>query len=132
MKELEQYVVGIDMPIQPYGEVPAVQSGIYFLFAEDGEMLCIGKAVSIAHRLWQHFVVSEKDFSHFGCLDVPSELVAGVEAAYIEALRPSQNRKLEPSRWASHAAMVEAVRSRWADVERQPARVIVIEPNPLP
>lgn len=131
MKDLEQYIVGIDMPIQEYGKVPTAQSGIYFLFAHDGEMLYIGKAVSIAHRLLQH-TRSGKEFTHFGCLAVPDDLVAGIEAAYIEAIRPGENRKLEPVRWEHRAAMVDAIRKRWADVERRPARVIVIEPRSFP
>jgi hypothetical protein len=127
----QQYVVGIDMPIQEYGEVPTAQSGVYFLFAHDGEMLYIGKAISIHYRLSQH-ARAGREFTHFGCLEVPAGLVAGIEAAYIEAIRPGENMKLEPTRWEHHGAMVEAIKDRWAAVERRPARVIVIEPRSFP
>ncbi len=117
MKDWTPYVVGIDMPLQARGEQPAADSGVYFLFAPDGGMTYIGQSLSIGYRLRQHAL--GRDFSHFGCIAVPDNMLNGVEGAYIEALDPAENRMAVTGMVpAWRAEMVEAIRDRWQLVRR--------------
>lgn len=111
------YLVGIDMPLQVYGQKPPFASGVYFLFAADGGMLYVGRAADIDYRLFQHRK-SGKDFQMFGCIEVPDHMVRGVESAYIEALDPCLNFKRESGMTDWQPAMVAAIREKWAHVER--------------
>lgn len=106
------YLVGIDMPLQVYGETPSAQTGVYFLFAADGGMLYVGKSVNIEYRLLQHERAG-KAFGFFGCIEVPDALMSGVECAYIDALEPCQNGR--PGHYSAswHGGMVAAIRVRW-------------------
>lgn len=116
----ERYVVGIDMPLQAYGEKPTASRGVYFLFAGDGGLLYVGRSVDIHYRLDCH-QKSGKDFHLFGCIEVPDEHARGAEAAYIDALDPCLNQKPELAcvRWLPD--LTKAIKRRWASVERRAA-----------
>lgn len=128
----ERFVVGINMPIQPYGEKPTAVTGVYFLFDEGGGLLYIGKSVDIEYRLIQHERAG-KPFTHFGCMEVPLEMLDGVESAYLEALRPYGNRKPERS-WALwQPDMVKAIQELWANTPcEHVVTETVIDPPSLP
>jgi hypothetical protein len=65
--------------------------GIYFL-VNDSKIVYIGKALSIAERLRNHFMTGKR-FSHYWCFGgMPYEWLGDVEGFYIKRCRPALNK----------------------------------------
>lgn len=97
-------------------DVP-IESGIYALATADGDVVYVGKAISLHQRLSQHYqrvrFGQEAPFDIFAILCIPQYALGDVEVAHIHALQPERNRLYEPSRWPGHGAMVAALRGIW-------------------
>lgn len=67
------------------------EPGVYFL-VNDSKIVYIGKALSIAERLRNHYLTG-KQFSHYWCFGgMPYEWLGHVEGFYIKRCRPALNR----------------------------------------
>lgn len=86
-------------------------AGIYFLFADDGELLYIGSSTLISERLKQHRAAGKIRFSHYCAIemrDIPfgcfgEHIMRFIEAAYIDALTPPMNERF----WAVEPELAE-------------------------
>jgi hypothetical protein len=96
-------------------------TGIYALYDICGELLYIGKASDtysrITNHLWAMGRGDQERFSAYSCLEVPSEILNGVEAAHIAALYPPRNFKLETSPCNFREAMTAEIKKIWKVVE---------------
>lgn len=113
-----ELVVPPSHKIEPYRpRCGGSTSAIYFLWGDYteayDELLYVGIAASLANRLLAHWRADAIPFSSFGCIVAPREVLAHAEAAYIEALMPPFNNKLEQPRWRGHAEMVDTIKSLW-------------------
>lgn len=93
-------------------------SGIYAWYAKNGYLMYVGRSVRIATRLRQHregtcFTATPSLFSY---REVPEHLIAGVEAAHINALNPIENRAGESRSTPFREAMEAALEAAWRDV----------------
>lgn len=112
-REWPSYIVGNDVETAYFGEPHPVDAGVYFMFAEDGQLTYIGQSLGIAYRLTQHYWAGRK-CETFGALAVPWDLFRPIETAYIHALTPPLNRQyLRPEYPDLHKQMVEAILERW-------------------
>jgi hypothetical protein len=112
-REWASYIVGHDLDVAAFGEEHPVDSGVYFMFADDGQLIYVGQSLGIAYRLTQHYWGGRK-CALFGAVAVPGDLMHAVETAYIDALRPPLNRKFDrPAYPDLHAQMVEAIQAAW-------------------
>ena len=98
-------------------------SGIYMLFANDDELLYIGKTIGIQYRLAQHFWAmkyrSGRKFSRFTWRTVPAFAIGAVEIAHISALKPRGNILYESSDWPCHGQMVLLVNKAWKNTSER-------------
>lgn len=67
-------------------------SGVYFLFNGD-RLQYVGKATSISHRLWRHFVEKNIAWDCVSWIEVISDAAEEVEHFYIYELKPPCNRR---------------------------------------
>ena len=97
--------------------------GIYGLYSPDGELLYIGKANGVPHRINAHYWASQRGdqalFLWYSCLEVPLEILKGVEAAHIAALYPPRNFKLETSPCDFRDEMVKAIKQVWKVIDHE-------------
>jgi hypothetical protein len=95
-------------------EVPN-SSGIYAWHSRDGDLLYIGRSVSMNSRLRRH---------HMPCWGgamlsyrlVPGEYLAGVEMAHIKTLEPFHNAAQESDGLPFWGAMCAAIDAAWRGV----------------
>jgi len=80
----------------PRDDVTTLESGIYFLYAIDGELLYIGRSVCIQNRVVDHVWARRISFTHVSWVEVPNYIVGGVEEAYIANLLPPCNVRSIP------------------------------------
>ena len=121
LHQLTDYVLGPDAQVYQQGDYPG--SGIYMLFAEDGELLYVGQSLNVGYRVVQHFWAAKRKqrraFVEFSMLDVPQELMRHIECAHIHALSPPENTKPRPD-WAHHDLLVSLVKKAWENTNERP------------
>lgn len=111
-REWDGYLALPDMPRYTPSQRPGGGSAVYFLFGRTGALKYVGQTMSIRSRIEQH-VRNGRTFSTWGFVEVPADLLTHVETAYIDALRPKDNRGLSAPKVLQHEAMVHSIRSAW-------------------
>lgn len=110
-KEWPKYVLGPDA--EKHESARACVSGVYLLFSADGDLVYVGQSEYVGQRIQQHRASGRK-FATFAWVEVPSGLLQAVEAAYIHALRPTQNAFIPDPVYMQHDRIKHAILDRWA------------------
>lgn len=105
-------MIGPDMPVQRQTEGPN-DSGVYFMFAPDDELIYIGLSLGIQYRMVQHFWAGRKCACYGAVYMPPGPLLLAVETAYIHALKPPLNLKYDMPRLEIHDQMVARILELW-------------------
>jgi hypothetical protein len=128
-KELEEELLKLakEIPRRPYGVIPIlvdkleitihfelqhisdrlvhfkseVFSGVYFL-CKKNKVVYVGKAVSIAARIANHFSEKIKDFDTVFYLPLPKNRIEEVEREFIKHLQPEYNIQNNPLYYKSN------------------------------
>jgi hypothetical protein len=90
-------------------------SGIYAWHSRDGDLLYIGRSVSMNSRLRMHHMPGFGGFALSYRL-VPEEFLAGVEMAHVKTLEPFHNVAHEAAGLPFWDAMCGAIDAAWRDV----------------
>lgn len=92
-----------EIPVAPFRWSP----GIYFL-VKRGRVVYVGQSVSVLPRLVSHFHGKEKEFDRILFIQVPSEHLNKVEAAFIRHIDPEYNRTpISAEESPSHLSLAE-------------------------
>lgn len=102
-----------DAKVRPQ-DVPN-SSGIYGWHSREGDLLYIGRSVTMNSRLRRHHMPVWGGFSLSYRL-VPAEYLAGVEMAHIKTLEPFHNAAQESDGLPFWDAMCGAIDAAWRDV----------------
>lgn len=94
---------------RPPGEVPDT-SGLYFLLLA-GHLVYVGETTSTERRFEQHALGKDFDAAH--AVRLPDFFRRDIERAYITALQPPLNQKVQPP-GRLFSAMIAALRREWA------------------
>jgi hypothetical protein len=89
--------------------------GIYAWHSREGDLLYIGRSVSMNSRLRRHHMPMYGGFTLSYRL-VPSEYLAGVEMAHIKTLEPFHNAAQESDGLPFWGAMCAAIDAAWRGV----------------
>jgi hypothetical protein len=119
---LERYILKPDADTIPAGEYPPQGefSGIYMLFANDAQLLYVGRSVGVGYRNVQHVWAARRGerlpFTQYSAVEVPWELLDGLEVAHIHALTPPENCLPRVS-WDRHDEAVKLIQQAWGHKE---------------
>ena len=87
----DQILMGAELFSYPDCAIPAT-SGCYFLLL-GSEVVYVGKATNLSKRINDHFIKSEKAFTHISYIGTPCAHVAEyVEGFYMQLLKPCHNK----------------------------------------
>lgn len=81
----------------PRNDVTTIESGVYFLYDRDGDLLYVGMSVAIQNRIVAHCRQWLIPFTHVSWILVHEYVMERLEASYIHNLLPPYNVKGMPA-----------------------------------